>query len=166
MRTSKPEICLQLLQDSDEPFLWEMLYQALYVPEGQPPFAREILSEPDIACYVKGWGRPGDWGFLACDGGKPIGAIWLRLWTGEERGYGYVDETIPEMSIAILPEYRRSGLGTRMISEVIRTAQPDYSGISLSVVESSPARRLYERLGFLRVGKVGDSLVMLLKWEK
>ena len=48
------EIRLVPIKDSDEPFLWEMLYQALYVPEGQPPFPRDILREPDIACYVQG----------------------------------------------------------------------------------------------------------------
>ncbi len=161
-----PEISLRPLQVSDEPFLWEMLYQALYVPEGQPPFSRDILAEPDIACYVRGWGRLGDWGLRACDGDKPVGAIWLRLWAGTERGYGFVDETVPEMSIAVLKEYRGFGLGTRLIREVIRIARPQVPGISLSVVESSPARRLYERLGFRTIGRVGGSLIMLLSWAE
>jgi hypothetical protein len=36
----------------DEPFLWEMLYHALYVPEGNPPFPKDIVNNPDIAKYV------------------------------------------------------------------------------------------------------------------
>jgi len=56
-------------------------------------------------------------------------------------------------------------LGTRMFETVIATARKDYPGLSLSVVESSPARRLYERLGFHQVGKIMDSLVMLLEWN-
>ena len=151
---------------SDEPFLWEMLYLALYVPEGEPPFPREILHEPDIACYVQGWGRLGDWGLLAHDGERPVGAIWLRQWSGEEKGYGYVNPAIPELSIALLPEYRCKGLGTRMIKTVISIAQGQYPGLSLSVVASSPARLLYQRLGFRKVGQVMDSPVMLLEWQK
>jgi GNAT superfamily N-acetyltransferase len=151
---------------SDESFLWEMLYLALYVPEGEPPFPREILHEPDIACYVQSWGRPGDWGLLAWDGDRPVGAIWLRLWSGEEKGYGYVSPVIPELSIALLPEYHNKGLGTRLIKMVISMAQECYTGLSLSVVESSPARLLYERLGFRKVGQVLDSPVMLLEWDK
>ena len=151
---------------SDEPFLWEMLYLALYVPEGEPPFPREILHEPDIACYVQGWGRPGDWGLLAHDGERPVGAIWLRQWPGEEKGYGYVNPAIPEFSIALLLKYRNMGFGTRMIKAVISMAQEQYTGVSLSVVESSPARQLYERLRFRKVGQVKDSLVMLLELEK
>jgi ribosomal protein S18 acetylase RimI-like enzyme len=157
-------IRLRPIVPSDEPFLWEMLYLALYVPEGKPPFPREILHEPDIACYVHDWGRPGDWGVLACDVDRPVGAIWLRLWLGDEKGYGYVSPTIPELSIALLPEYRNKGLGTRMIRTVISLAQEHYKGLSLSVVESSPARHLYERLGFRKAGQILDSLVMLMEW--
>jgi GNAT superfamily N-acetyltransferase len=150
---------------SDESFLWEMLYQALYVPPGKPPFPREILHEPDIACYVQGWGCLGDWGLLACDEETPVGAIWLRQWAGDERGYGYVGPAIPELSIALLPGYRNMGLGTRMLKTVISMAKERFPGLSLRVVESSPARRLYERLGFKKVGQVLDSLVMLLDWK-
>jgi len=158
-------IDLRPLLPSDQPFLWEMLYQALYVPPGGAPFARSILADADIACYVQGWGRPGDWGLLASDGATPVGAIWLRQWVGLEKGYGYVSPQIPEVSIALLPEYRNLGLGTRMLKEVIALAQKDYPGLSLSVVESSPARALYERLGFHKVGQVMESLVMLLEWK-
>jgi len=150
---------------SDQPFLWEMLYQALYVPPGKPLFPRAILDDPDIACYVRGWGRPGDWGWLARAGETPAGAIWLRQWTGVEKGFGYVSPFIPELSIALLPEYRNLGQGTRMLEKAISMARAHFPGLSLSVVESSPARRLYERLGFRRVGRVTESLVMLLEWN-
>ena len=159
-------INLRPLRSSDEPFLWEMLYLALYVEPGKAPFLRAILKDPDIACYVQGWNRPGDWGLLACDGEKPAGAIWLRLWSGEERGYGYVSAGIPEVSLALLPDYRNMGLGTRILNAVIMEAQARFPGLSLSVVESSPARRLYEGLGFRQVDKVMESLVMLLEWSK
>ena len=123
------EIDLCPLLPSDQPFLWEMLYQALYVPPGKPLFSRAILDEPDIACYVQGWGRPGDWGWLAWAGETPAGAIWLRQWTGVEKGYGYVSPFIPELSIALLHEYRNMGLGTRMLEKVI--CKSFYSSSSL-----------------------------------
>lgn len=160
-----PEFRLAPLSTADESFLWEMLYMALYVPPGKPPFPREILQDPDIACYVQGWGRPGDWGLLAYDGDTPVGAVWLRQWTGDHKGYGYVSPAIPELSIALLPDYRNQGLGSRMINAVITMAKGHFPGLSLSVVGSSPARLLYERLGFRKVGQVLDSPVMLLEWE-
>jgi ribosomal protein S18 acetylase RimI-like enzyme len=70
---------------------------------------------------------------------------------------------IPEISLALLPEYRNQGLGKRLLETVILQARPRFSGLSLSVVADSPARRLYERLGFQKVGQVSGSLVMLLE---
>ncbi|WP_237566236.1 hypothetical protein [Paenibacillus sp. EZ-K15] len=37
----------------DESFLREMLYQSLYVPEGEEPFSRDILEEPFMKKYVE-----------------------------------------------------------------------------------------------------------------
>lgn len=46
---------------TDEPFLFEMLYEALFVPPGTEPFPSSILEAPDIAHYAAGFGtRDGD----------------------------------------------------------------------------------------------------------
>ena len=75
-----------------------MLYQALYFPEGSPPFPREILSQPEIRRYLENWGRMDDLGFVALIPItlQPIGAAWLRLLKGENRGYGDIDDHTPE----------------------------------------------------------------------
>jgi GNAT superfamily N-acetyltransferase len=167
MTIAASDIRLVALTAADGPFLWEMLYLALYVPEGQPPPPRDMVGEPDLARYVRGWGRPGDWGLLALDGEKPVGAIWLREWRGREKGYGFVAPEIPELSIALLPGFRNRGLGRRMIETVIAAARERHPGLSLSVVEDSPARRLYERLGFRSTGRMIErSLIMLLDWSE
>src|SRR5262249_56364556 len=49
---SKSNFTFRRLDRMDEPFLREMLYHALYVPDGQPPFAKEIINEPELAKYV------------------------------------------------------------------------------------------------------------------
>ncbi|MEM1427556.1 MAG: GNAT family N-acetyltransferase, partial [Cyanobacteria bacterium P01_H01_bin.130] len=77
------DCAIRRLQTQDEPFLWEMLYQALYLPEGAAPLPRQVLRSPELARYVENWGRQGDVGFLASMAeGIPIGAVWLRLPTG------------------------------------------------------------------------------------
>jgi ribosomal protein S18 acetylase RimI-like enzyme len=149
----------------DEPFLWEMLYQALYVPEGHPPFPREIVQEPEISRYVQGWGKAGDVGFVALDDGKPVGAVWLRLLAGENRGFGYVDETTPELSIAILPEYRGQGVGSKLMAHLFEKAQSRYRAICLSVSPDNPAKRLYQRLGFEVIEENRSSLTLVKRWN-
>ena len=152
---------IRALTPEDESFLWEMLYQALYVPEGHPALPREVIHLPELARYVQDWGREGDCGFLASDAKteQPIGAVWLRLLTGENKGYGYVDDDTPELSIAVLPDYRGQGVGTQLLTHLL---SPDYRqmSISLSVSADNPAVQLYERFGFEIISKLDESLTM------
>jgi ribosomal protein S18 acetylase RimI-like enzyme len=148
---------IRQLMPSDQAFLWEMLYHSLHVPEGRPPFPREIIDRREIARYVTAWGRTGDSGFVAINttNGEPIGAAWLRLLTGDEKGYGYVDDQTPELAIAVLPEYRGQGIGFDLLRRLLQSASTVYPSVSLSVSDDNPAVRLYERAGFERLG--GDS---------
>lgn len=140
-----------------------MLYLAIYVPPGAPAAPRSILLEPDIAIYVQDWGRPGDEGLIAIENtsGREVGACWIRCWTADQHGYGYVAEQTPEISIALLPEHRRKGLGASLLTTMLDQARNRYPSVSLSVVKDSPAVRLYQRLGFQVVGMVMESYVML-----
>jgi ribosomal protein S18 acetylase RimI-like enzyme len=157
-----PAYLIRQLTQADEQFLWEMLYHALYVPEGHDPFPKEVVNEPEIARYVLGWGRTGDQGFAAVEEltSKPVGAVWIRLFTSENRGYGYVADDVPELSIALLAEYRNQGIGTGLLNHLINETRNQYPALSLSVSPDNPAARLYKRLGFEVVEQVGTSLTM------
>ena len=146
MRAREPEFLqLRAAVPADEPFLREMLYLALYVPPGQPPLHRSVLDEPAIARYVEGWGsQSGDRGLVATWNGVAIGAAWLRRFPAASPGYGFVDESIPELSIAVLPEHQGRGIGSRLMTELLR----DQSAVSLSCDPANPAWRLYLRFGF------------------
>jgi ribosomal protein S18 acetylase RimI-like enzyme len=150
---------------SDQTFLWEMLYQALYVEEGKEPFPREVLSEPRVARYVKDWGRAGDLGFIALDAFslQPVGAVWCRLSTQDDKGFAYLDDETPELGIALLPEYRGKGIGTALLKHMLESARASYPAISLSVSPNNPALRLYERLGFKTVDVRDNYPVMRIR---
>lgn len=154
---------IRRLAPSDQQFLWEMLYQSLHAPEGSSPFPREVIRLPELARYVEAWGRPGDMGFVAVDAGsgEPVGAVWLRLLTGDERGYGYVDDETPELGMAVLPEHRGRGIGSELLGLLLESAGAVYRSVCLSVSADNPAVRLYKRAGFERVGAGGDSLTMV-----
>ena len=81
---------------ADEPFLWEMLYQALHVPPGQPSFPRAILQQPEIHQYLAEWGRAGDFALIAFADEQPAGAAWYRQLPN---GYGFVDAATPELTV-------------------------------------------------------------------
>jgi ribosomal protein S18 acetylase RimI-like enzyme len=140
-----------------------MLYQSLHVPEGGRPFPREVVERPEIAKYVRAWGREGDVGFVAvaAGGGAPLGAAWLRLLKGDEGGYGYVDDETPELGMAVLPEYRGRGVGSELLGRLLESAGEVYRSVCLSVSADNPAVRLYRRAGFERARECGASLTMV-----
>jgi ribosomal protein S18 acetylase RimI-like enzyme len=162
LMSESSNIRLRPLSAADQAFLWEMLYQALYVPPGAPPFPREIVQQPEIRRYVADWGQPGDQGWVAMDEttGQPVAAVWIRLLTGTQRGYGYVDDQTPELSIAALPEYRGQGIGTALMNRMLDASQAQFPALALSVSRDNPAARLYRRLGFEVVHEDGSSLTM------
>ena len=154
---------IRALTPADQPFLYEMMYQAIFVPEGETPPPRSVVHNPPIRKYVEVFGRPGDLGFIAVDdeAGQPIGAAWVRLLSAEEHGYGFVDEATPELVIAVLPAYRGHGLGTALMEQLMAAAQAHYPAIALSVWPANPAYRLYLRLGFEVVAEDGPAVTML-----
>lgn len=153
---------IRRLRPSDQPLLWEMLYQSLHAPEGSPPFPRDVVERPEVARYVSGWGRAGDMGFVAVDvGGEPIGAAWLRLLRGDERGYGYVDDETPELGMAVLPGHRGRGVGSELLGRLLESAGAVYRAVCLSVSADNPAVRLYVRAGFEPAPGRGGSLTMV-----
>ncbi len=154
---------LRLATAADEAFLWEMLYQALYVPADQPRPDRTLLQDPTLAHYVAGWGkRSDDFGIIALDkrSGESVGAAWCRLFPETDPGWGFVDANTPELSMAILPAYRGQGIGTALLTKLIGAAQTRYPALSLSVDPQNPALHLYQRAGFVTVGTSGTSITM------
>ena len=147
---------------TDEPFLWEALYHAIYVALGDGPPERDVINQPELARYVRDWGDVDDLGFVAVaeENQQPIGAAWIRLLTGDDRGYGYIDDATPELSIAVLPECRGQGIGTELLIHLGQAASIHHRSVSLSVEAGNPASRLYRRLGFETVRASGTSLVM------
>ncbi len=140
-----------------EAFLRARLYDALFVEPGGDPFAPEIVDEPGLARYHRGFGRPGDVGRIAWVGGTPVGAAWVRQGSVDDPGYGFVDADTPELSIAVVDEWRGQGIGGRLLTSLFA----EVDRCSLSVDRRNPAVRLYERLGFVVVRADGDSLFML-----
>jgi ribosomal protein S18 acetylase RimI-like enzyme len=159
-------LSLRQIVPSDQQFLWEMLYQSLYVPGGEPPFPLDVVNRPEIARYAADWGRAGDLGFVAlknAESAERIGAAWLRLLVGADRGYGHVDNETPELAMAVLREHRGQGVGSALLTRLMGSAAAIYGAVSLSVSADNPALRLYERNGFEIVSGDGTSLIMFAR---
>ena len=118
-------------------------------------------GEPPVQRYVERWGRPGDTALIGIQDFQRVGAAWYRLFGPENAGYGFVDEETPELSIAVVPSKRGSGLGSELLEALLAQARADgHAAISLSVEKGSPAIGLYERHGFASADEDDGGLTM------
>jgi ribosomal protein S18 acetylase RimI-like enzyme len=81
--------------------------------------------------------------FLARVGGDPAGTAQLRR----------VREGVTELgSVSVVPAYRRLGIGAAVTAHAARAAFERGADLVFLLAESEDSTRLYERIGFARVG--------------
>ena len=157
----------RLSAQADPAFLAEMLYEAVNwrpIDADERPPLDELLAVPENARYVADWGRSGDVALCALDArDEPVGAAWVRCFDAARPGYGYVADDVPELSIAVYPEFRRQHVGTLLLGALLAREERDGArAVSLSVHGENPARRLYARFGFEVVAEHDGTLTMLV----
>lgn len=138
---------LRVANFKDQHFLWEAQYHAALLDSEEEPMVA-VRSNPILASYVEGWGRIGDMGVIAEHENKPVGAAWCRLFPEDSKGWGWIDENTPEISVAVLPEFRQKGIGTSLLTRLLGLSCEKNQVLSLAVRSTNPALRLYLRLGF------------------
>jgi ribosomal protein S18 acetylase RimI-like enzyme len=86
---------------------------------------------------------------------------------GERAGRLYVhrgQEDIRIMDIALAPEFRRRGIGTALVEQLMAEAESSGRSLSIHVEINNPARALYDRLGFVPEGTHG--VYVLMRWAQ
>jgi len=84
--------------------------------------------------------------------GAPIGRMWIDEWKDQIR---LVD-------VALMPEWRGSGVGTRLLHDVLARGTAAGKPVTIHVEAFNPALRLYQRLGFEHVDTNG--IYYLMRW--
>ena len=104
--------------------------------------------------------------FLVRERSYPRGDNRIVLTNGHPIGRMLVNRTdsaILRTDIALLTEYRNAGIGTALIQDLMKEAAESAKPLHLHVLETSAAVRLYERLGFSRLGT--DAAYLEMKWD-
>ena len=81
--------------------------------------------------------------------GRPVGRLLVD--------YGDVTTIV---DIAVLPGERNQGVGSAALPSLLAAADENRRAVRLTVSDGNPARRLYERLGFVPVARHGMDTVM------
>jgi ribosomal protein S18 acetylase RimI-like enzyme len=128
---------------------------------------RQTREDAHASKYVVGWPKAGDFGVVAEDDDeRGIGSAWCRFFSRGDAAYGFVREDVPELTIGVVSTARGNLVGTRLLDALLNLARErNCAAVSLSVEDGNPARRLYERSGFVKVGRNGGSDTLLLTFS-
>ena len=89
----------------------------------------------------------------------------LLVLNGQPIGRLYLDQRVDELriiDIALLPDYRNQGLGSRLMKGILAEAEAAGLPVRIHVEHYNPARWLYQRLGFKEIETNG--VYYLMEW--
>lgn len=85
--------------------------------------------------------------------GEPVGRLYVEEWPTQIR----------LIDIALLPEHRNRGLGSRLLRDLMAEAERARKPLTIHVEKLNPAMRLYRRLGFRSIEDKG--VYDLMEWR-
>lgn len=150
---------LRRLRENEIKILQDFLYEAIFIPEGVEPPAKDIIYQPELKIYYENFGTgEADYCIVADDDSRVIGAVWTRIMND----YGHVDDDTPSFAISLYKEYRGQGIGTRMMNEMLALLkEKEYKQASLAVQKANYAVRMYEKVGFKIVDENEEEYIMV-----
>lgn len=158
---TKMKITIREMEKMEFPLLGEFLFEAIFIPPGEEKPQRDILQFPELSCYFNDFGKASDHCLVAERQGMPVGAVWTRIFSETEKGFGYVDPVTPELSMSVCEEYRNQGIGKKLMEAMLdQMKHLDYHQVSLSVDKLNYAYRWYPKFGFKEVVEDAHSMVM------
>jgi ribosomal protein S18 acetylase RimI-like enzyme len=150
-----PDIALRPIEAGDESFL-----RQVYAATRESEIARTGWDAPTVerflrmqfdaqhAHYLQHYPQASF--DLVLEAGVPAGRLYV--WRGESE--------LRVVDIALLPAFRRRGIGAALLQAVQREAQQGGKRVTIHVETSNPALTLYQRLGFKELSVTGFHRLM------
>ncbi len=151
------DLALRPISDADRPFLLELyagtreqeLSVVGWTPEQKFAFCAMQYQAQDVF-YRENY--PGAELSIILSSGVPAGRLYIHRRPKEIR----------LMDIAVAAGFRNQGIGTEFLGRLIAEATEAGLPLTIHVEQLNPALRLYERLGFRRVGE--NSVYYLMEY--
>lgn len=144
---------------ADIPFMTTVLLEAA-ASSGHFIEPERLADYPDTEIYVKGWHAEKECGVIAeTETGEPVGAAWIR---NIPELVHNPDKPLPELTVGVLPAFRRKGIGEQLMSELYQSCHTNgITEISLGVHKDNiPAINLYQKHGWKPEGRFEDYIMM------
>jgi ribosomal protein S18 acetylase RimI-like enzyme len=137
--------------DDDKPFLWKL----------------KVASLRPYVAQIYGWDEPTQYGYF--ENGFHPSAIQIIQYDGQNVGMYELQESVKSWFLAVimvLPEFQNKGIGSTIIQRMIDDIAVSNKPLRLQVFKVNPARRLYERLGFVKLGESKTHIQMEMSNER
>ena len=147
------------IKNNEIMLLTEFLYEAIFQKDINKLAPRTIIQDPSIWIYIDEFGtKKDDYCLVAELDKKIVGAVWIRC----IKGYGQIDETIPEFAISTYPEYRGKGVGTELMKKMLEYLRTKgYSQTSLAVQKDNYTVKMYRKVGFEIINQNEEEYIMI-----
>jgi ribosomal protein S18 acetylase RimI-like enzyme len=118
---------------------------------------RDVDERPDLRHYTLFRPDRGDLGFVAEVQGLVVGVTWALFLDGDDPGYGFVADGVPELSLSVWSGYRGQGVGGELLRLALTEARlRGIQSVSLGVEAGNPSVRLYRSAGFAPVAGAAE----------
>ena len=150
---------IRSLRKGKTDLLKDFLYEAIFIPKGAEPPARDIIEKPELRVYTDDFGtKKGDNCLVADFGGQVVGAVWTRIMDD----YGHVDDETPSFAISLFKEYRGQGIGLQLMVKMLELLKwQGYERASLAVQKANYAVKMYKNVGFKIVDENAEEYIMV-----
>ena len=150
---------IRKISEEEYSLLENFLYEAIFVPEEMSAPPKSIINQPELQVYITEFGKKeDDIGLVAEVDKKVVGAVWVRIMND----YGHIDKDTPSFAISLYKDYRRLGIGTALMKEMLRILKKrGYKQASLAVQKANYAVKMYKKTGFEIVGENEEEYIML-----
>ena len=151
-------IALRPVREQDVDFL-RAVYACTRIEEltraGLDPAQRKTFTDMQFAAQSADYRRryPNGNHDIVLLGQKPIGRLYI----------GRSDAEIRILDVTILPDHRGAGVGSQLLRRLLDEARASNRRIQIYLDNESPAERLFERLGFVRIER--QDLSSLYEWR-
>lgn len=161
---SLEKVLVRPIKREEYSFLNDFLYDSIYIAQGEKQPSKDIIKQPELAIYTEEFGGTDDLCLVAEYDNQLIGAVWTRILAGGVKGYGNIGNTTPEFAISVKKDFRRQGIGTKLMKEMIALLRTQgYEKVSLSVNKDNYAYQMYRKLGFQVIKVREEDYLMVLE---
>ena len=140
--------------------LSDLLYEAIFIPEGKDKPLRSIIEQPELQVYIEDFGKADDQCLVVEIKEQIVGAAWVRIMND----YGHIDDKTPSFAISLFEGYRNLGIGTALMGAMLQFLRAKgYKQVSLSVQKANYAVDMYRKAGFEVVDENEEEYIMICR---